>query len=45
MKVVSKKMRNHYVKGGDVKNYEDYINICSFIQKFRNWDMTCNYYA
>ena len=40
MKVVSKKMRNHYVKEGHAQNYEDCINICSFIQKIRNWDMT-----
>ena len=24
MKVVSQKMRNHYVEGGDAKKYEDY---------------------
>ena len=29
MKVDSQKTRNHYVKGGDTKKYEDCINICS----------------
>ena len=45
MKVVSQNTRNHYVKGGDAKKYEDCINICFFVQKIRNWDMTCDYYV
>ena len=45
MKVVSQKMRNHYVKGGDAEMYEDYINICSFVERIRNWDMTCGYHV
>ena len=27
------------------KKYEDCINICSFVQKIRNWDMICDYYV
>ena len=45
MKVVSQKTRNHCVQGGDAKKYEDCINICSFVQKIRNWDMICDYYV
>ena len=45
MKVVSQKTRNHFVKGGDAEKYEDCINICSFVQKIRNWVMTCDYYV
>ena len=45
MKVVSQKTRHHYVKGGDAEKYEDCINICSFVQKNRNWVMTCDYYV
>ena len=45
VKVVSQKMRKHCVKGGDAEKYEDYINICSFVQKIRNWDMICDYYV
>ena len=45
MKVASQKMINHYVKGGAAGKYEDYINICSFVQTIRNWDMTCSYYV
>ena len=36
MKVVSQKMINHYVKGGDAEKYEDRINICSFVERIRN---------
>ena len=43
MKVISQKTRNHYVTRGDAKKYEDCINICSFVQKIRNWDMTYHY--
>ena len=45
MKVVSQKTRHHYVKGGDVEKYEDCINICYFVQKNRNWVITCDYYV
>ena len=45
MKVVSQKTRHHYAKGGDAEKYEDCINICSFVQKSRNWVMTFDYYV
>ena len=45
MKVVSQKTRNQCVQGSDAKKYEDCINICSFVQKIRNWDMICDYYV
>ena len=45
MKVVSQNTINHYVKGGDAEKYEDRINICSFVETIRNWDMTCDYFV
>ena len=45
MEVVRQKTRNHYVKGDDAEKYEDCINISSFVQKIRNWAMTCDYYV
>ena len=45
MKVVSQETKNHYVARGDAEKYEECINICSFVQKIRNWDMACGYYV
>ena len=45
MKVVSQKTRSHYIKGRDVKKYEDCINIFSFIERIRNWDIIYDYYV
>ena len=45
MKVVSQKTRNNYVIRSDAEKYEDCINICSFVERIRNWDMNCDYYV
>ena len=37
MKVVNQKRRNHYIGGSTIiKKYEEYINICSFVEIIRN---------
>ena len=45
MKVVSQKARNQYIKGSDAEKYADCINVFSFVQKIRNWVVTCDYYV
>ena len=45
MKVYRQKARNQYIKGSDAEKYEDCINVFSFVQKIRNWVMTCDYYV